>query len=230
MVELTLAAAVFLVTHFGISSSPLRTALVNWIGEGPYTALYSAIALAAIVWLSRAYNAAPPGPVLWWLPDVGAYAAIVVLPLALVLLVGGVSRPNPTAVGGDRLLDTIRPARGALRITRHPVMWAIALWALSHLLANGDLASVVFFGSLAGLALIGTLAIDRKHRRRQGDAFNRFADATSNLPFVAIAARRQSFGKAVVEIGGLRFAAAVALYAVLLHLHQWLFGVSPYPF
>jgi uncharacterized membrane protein len=229
MIELWVAAAVFLATHFGISSTGLRPLLVELMGEGPYTLAYSVVALAAIVWLTIAYNDAPPGPLLWWLGGAGAYVAIVALPVALVLLVGGVSQPNPTAVGGDRLLDNTRPARGALRITRHPVMWGIGLWALSHLLANGDLASVAFFGSLAALALVGTLAIDRKHRLRHGDAFDRFAEATSNLPFAAILARRQSLGKAVVEMGWVRLGAAAALYAVLLHLHLWLFGASPYP-
>jgi uncharacterized membrane protein len=229
MTELWLAAAVFLATHFGISSTGLRGLLIGWLGEGPYTAVYSAIALAAISWLVIAYNGAPPGPVLWWLGNVGAYLAVVALPVALVLLVGGVSQPNPTAVGGDRLLDNTRPARGALRITRHPVMWGIGLWALSHLAANGELRSVVFFGSLAALALAGTLTIDRKHRQRHGEGFDRFAEATSNLPLAAILARRQSLGKAVVEMGWMRLAAAAALYAVLLHLHLWLFGASPYP-
>ena len=229
MLELWLAAAVFLATHLGISSTGLRGALVGLIGEGPYTAVYSLAALAAITWLCMAYNEAPPGPVLWRLGDLGAYAALVVLPLALVLLVGGISLPNPTAVGGDRLLDHTRPARGALRITRHPVMWSIGLWALSHLLANGELASVVFFGSLAALALLGTLALDHKHRQRQGEAFDRLVAATSNLPMAAILARRQSLGRAVIELGWPRLAAAAALYAVLLHVHQSLFGVSPYP-
>ena len=229
MFELWLAAAVFLASHLGVSSTSLRSALVGLVGEGPYTVVYSLVALAAITWLSMAYNSAPPGPVLWWLGDLGAYVAIVVLPLALVLVVGGVSQPNPTAVGGDKLLDNTRPARGALRITRHPLMWGIGLWALSHLLANGDLASVVFFGSLAALALLGTLALDHKHRRRQGEAFERFVAATSNLPMAAILARRQSLGRAVIEMGWSRLAVAAALYAVLLHLHQYLFGASPYP-
>ena len=229
MFELWLAAVVFLATHFGIASTGLRSALVGLIGEAPYTVAYSVVALAAITWLSMTYNSAPPGPVLWWLGDLGAYVTIVVLPLALVLVVGGISQPNPTAVGGEKLLDSTRPARGALRITRHPLMWGIGLWALSHLLANGDLASVVFFGSLAALALLGTLALDHKHRRRQGEAFDRFAEATSNLPMAAIVTRRQSLGKAVIEMGWQRLAAAAVLYAVLLHLHQLLFSASPYP-
>ena len=79
------------------------------------------------------------------------------------------------------------------------------------------------------MALLGTLALDHKHRQRQGAAFDRLVESTSNLPMAAILARRQSLGKAIIEMGWQRLAAAAALYAILLHLHQWLFGVSPYP-
>jgi len=47
-------------------------------------------------------------------------------------------------------------------ITRHPFLWGIALWALVHLIINGDLASLILFGSLLLLAVGGTLAIDAR--------------------------------------------------------------------
>ena len=68
------------------------------------------------------------------------------MPLALFLLVGGVLIPNPSATGMTGVLDRLEPARGVLRITRHPVMWGVGLWAAVHLVANGDLASLLFFG------------------------------------------------------------------------------------
>jgi len=229
LAELWLAAAVFILGHFGISSTPLREVLVRRLGEQPYNGLFSLLAVAALAWLIVAYNAAPPGPWLWSLPAVGPYLAIVVLPLAVLLLVGGVSQPNPTAMGGDHHLDDARPARGTLRITRHPVMWAIGLWALTHIVANGSLRDIVFFGSFAVLALAGTVLIDAKHGARHGASFERFAAATSNLPFLAIATGRQSLVKTLRELGPVRLVVVVALYGALLHLHTWLFGVSPYP-
>ena len=63
------------------------------------------------------------------------------MPLAFVLLVCGYWR-NPTIVGADRLLKSQDPARGMIRITRHPIMWAIMLWATSHIVARGDLKSL----------------------------------------------------------------------------------------
>jgi uncharacterized membrane protein len=117
------------------------------------------------------------------------------------------------------------PATGVIRITRHPFMWGIALWALLHLAANGDVASVLFFGSLAALALVGTFLIDARRTRENAPGWGVFLQATSNLPFVAILERRQKL--VAGEIGLWRVALALAAYVVLFWLHPWLFGVSP---
>jgi uncharacterized membrane protein len=104
-------------------------------------------------------------------------------------------------------------------------MWGVALWAAAHIAANGDLASVLLFASLAALALLGTLLIDRKYAARRGADWERFAAATSNLPFAAIASGRQRF--VFGEIGWWRVALTLAVYALLLALHPWLFGGAP---
>ncbi len=106
----------------------------------------------ALVWLVTAWRAAPLVP-LW---PVGAglrHLALALMPLAFLLLVCAVTASNPTAIG-QRPDPDATPATGVIRITRHPFMWGIALWALVHLVANGDVASVLFFGSLAVLALV----------------------------------------------------------------------------
>lgn len=221
MIELIAAALVLIGTHYGISSTPLRFWLVRRIGEGPYLAGYSMVAFGAIIWLSATYVRAPYIEI-WPTTAAGALVPLVVLPFALVLLVAGVSGPNPTSVGQAEALDHSDAVRGALRITRHPVMWAIGLWALAHLVANGDLASLVFFGAFATLALVGTLLLDAKHAARQGSIWPRFAGATSNLPLVAIMTGRQRL--VIAEIGWARIGVAVLLYILLLALHPWLFG------
>jgi uncharacterized membrane protein len=223
MTELVVAATFLLVSHYGISSRPLRAALVRRLGEKPYLALYSLIALAAIFWLARAYADAPFIQ-LWPTTLLGALVPLIVLPFALILLVAGVSGRNPTSVGQDAALDHPDAIKGALRITRHPVMWAIALWGLSHIAAKGDVASLVFFGAIAALALVGTLLLDVKYAARQGAAWQPFAQATSNVPFAALLAGHQRF--APHEIGWTRVAVALALYALLLAIHPWLFRAS----
>jgi uncharacterized membrane protein len=224
MIELVGAALILLASHFGISSTPLRAWLVARLGERVYLVLYALIALAAISWLISAWARAPyvelwaPAP---WL----AWVALLVMPFALLLLVSGLSTPNPTAVGAPDVLSQREPVQGVFRITRHPIMWGVALWAGSHLIANGDLASLVLFTSLGALALLGTLLIDRKYALRRGADWQRFAAATSNLPLAAIVSGRQRL--AFAEVGWWRIALALVVYALLLAVHPWWFGGAP---
>jgi uncharacterized membrane protein len=224
--QLALAAVVFAGGHFLLSSAWLRPRLAGALGESIFLGLYSVYAVAALVWLILAYVAAPVLP-LWQVPTWAAVVPIGVMPLALLLLVGGTTQPNPTAVLPGRPYPAERPAPGILAVTRHPVMWAIGLWALAHIPPNGDAASLILFGTLAALALGGTLAIDAKKRRVQGADWAAFAAATSNLPFLALAQGRARLVPG--EIGGWRIAAAVALYLGLLFLHSSIAGVPVWP-
>src|SRR2546429_9012140 len=100
-----------------------------------------------------------------------------------------------------RLAQGTGRARGMVRVTRHPFLWGVALWSLVHLIMNGDLASVILFGSLLLLALGGTVAIDAKRRRKFGDGWRQFAQTTSSVPFAAILNGRNRIGSALSEIG-----------------------------
>jgi len=145
------------------------------------------------------------------------------MPLATILLVAGYSTRNPTAVGMERSARLDDPAPGILCVTRHPIMWAIGLWAGSHLIANGDLSSVLFFGSLAALALGGTVLIDRKKQLALGSNWSRLTEVTSNLPFAALLAGRTKLRWR--DIGFLRIAAGLLLYAVLFLAHPKIAGL-----
>ena len=218
MSPLLAATALFLLTHF-VPSTPLRPALVTAMGEWPYRGLYSAVALATLAWMIVSYGKAPYEP-LWaglhWLP-------VVVMPFSFILIACGYWR-NPTMVGADRLLKSDDPARGIIRITRHPLMWGVMLWAGAHILARGDVKSVIFFGGFLLLAGLGTLLID--HRKRANPDFARFAAVTSNLPFAAIAQGRNRLGWR--EIGWLRPLIGLAAFAIFFVGHAWLFGTRPY--
>ena len=97
-----------------------------------------------------------------------AYALVLVL-LAFLFVVLAFASPNPIAVGGEALLAKQQPAKGIQRITRHPFLCGVALWALTHLILNGDLASAVFVGSLPIVAFAGPFSIDRKRRKVAGE-------------------------------------------------------------
>jgi uncharacterized membrane protein len=132
--------------------------------------------------------------------------------------------PNPTVVGGERLSDATRAARGIVTITRHPFLWGTTLWSVAHLAANGDAASALLFGGMLILSLGGMVAIDHKRALRLGDAWKAFAAHTSLVPFGAAAA-----GRVKVDwkgIGVWRIVLGIVIYAVLLFSHGWLFGVA----
>jgi uncharacterized membrane protein len=209
MTTLVAATVVFLATHF-ITSTPLRPLMVNAIGEWPYRGAYSLVALVTLVWMGWAYANAPR-EALW----VGIHQIpYLVMPVAFVLIACGYGR-NPTMVGADRLLKSEDPARGIIRITRHPIMWGFMLWAASHIVARGDLKSLIFFGGLLMVAGLGTILMDA--RKRQNPDFVRFAAVSSNVPFVAIAQGRNRIRWR--EIGWLRPAAGLAAFFLVLLVH-----------
>jgi len=103
-------------------------------------------------------------------------------------------------------------------------LWGVALWALIHLVANGDLASLTLFGSLLLLALGGAVAIDAKRRRRFANGWAQFAQTTSSVPFAAILSGRNNMVSALREIGIVRPLVAVLAYALIFRFHDRLFG------
>jgi uncharacterized membrane protein len=226
VLNLIAAAGFFLAIHFGVAGTKLRDVIVARIGMKRYRAVFSLLSLAGLVWLVSAYVGAPVEP-LWSAPFWTNYVAIVLMLFAFLLVVIGLTTPNPTAASFESRLAREDVVRGMIRVTRHPFLWGVALWALAHLLVNGDAASLVLFGSLLLLALAGTVSIDAKRRREFGDRWDRFAAATSNVPFAAIGSGRNRL--AAGEIGAWRIVLAVALFALVLYLHPAIFGGNPLP-
>ena len=220
--SLLLAGLVFLGSHVLISSTPLRGSLRDSLGEGGYLGLYSGLAAVTLGWFIVSFVRAPMIPV-WDPPLWTHYLPVALMPVAAVLLVGGLTTRNPTLVGQERRAREDDPAPGILRVTRHPVMWTLGLWGLSHLAANGDAAAIVFFGLLTVLALGGTVLIDRRKRLALGTDWSRLAEVTSNLPFAAILAGRTRVS--LREIGLAPVVAGLLLYAVLFLAHRYIAGM-----
>lgn len=227
MTALVLASALFVGIHVAIAGTRLRDALVAALGERGYLGGFSLLSIGALTWMIMSYAAAPRAP-LWitpgWLRDLAMLGVLA----AVVLAVIGLITPSPTVTGGAAALDRDDAARGILRVTRHPFLTGVAAWAAMHLLLNGDGASLVFFGALLILALIGPPSIDAKRRRAFGARWERFAARTSIVPFAAIAAGRAPF--VISEIGLWRIAVAVLAALALLVFHGRLFGVPALPF
>lgn len=227
MTELAAAAVAFFLLHRGVAGTRLRDVIVERIGTKAFRALFALATLAVLVWLWLAFAEARAGagnarlyPALASLKPV----QLVLQFLAILLIVTGVTTRNPTIVGGGAAVRDQDVVRGVLRITRHPFMWGVSLLALGHMLVAPTVANWIFFGALLLVASTGTLSIDAKRRRALGADWDLFAAKTSNVPFGAILAGRQSLRPG--EIGLWRVLAAVAVYAALALLHPVLFGAQ----
>lgn len=230
MLSLIAAASFFLAIHLLVSGTRVRDALTGKIGLGPYMGLFSISSVAGLAWLGFAFaqaRLAPANTAYWDLTPATRWVQIAVQLLAVLLIVPGLTTPNPTSVRQEGALDRADVVRGMLRITRHPFLWGVAVWAAGHLLVNGDAASIVLFGAMLILALFGTASIDAKRRRALGAKWDAFAARTSNVPFAAIAQGRQSLS--LGEIGWWRIVLAVGVWAALAWAHPFLFGVRALP-
>jgi uncharacterized membrane protein len=150
------------------------------------------------------------------------------MPFACIPLVSGLSTPNVTAVAGERAADLPDPVPGIMKLTRHPFLWGVALWAVSHAIANGDMASLTLFGGMAVLAVGGMPSLDAKTARRLGAAWGPIAMRSSLVPFVAIISGRTSLR--IGDIGWGRITAGIALYVLLAFAHPWITGKPAFPF
>lgn len=230
MINLLAAALVFVLLHLLVSGTRMRDVLTARIGQGPYAGLFSLASVAGLVWLGLAFAEARSEPwnhAYWTLSDGTRHVQLAIQLLAMLLIVPGLATPNPTSVRQEGALDRPNVVQGMLRITRHPFLWGVAVWAAGHLLVNGDRASIVLFAAMLGLALFGTASIDAKRRRALGASWEAFVRQTSNLPFAAIFAGRQSLR--LSEIGWWKIAIGVGVWALLAFAHPWLFGVAALP-
>ena len=218
MILLILAALLWLFLHIGVSGTALRDGVVARLGERGFLVGFSVLSVVSIVLLVMAYNAADTS-FLWAAPAWLRWILAALMLVAFMLFMAS-HKANPTAVGGKGLADE---PRGIQRVTRHPMLCSFAIWAGVHLVANGDTASLVFFGTFLATALAGMPSIDAKLARRHGAAWQGFAAKTSIVPFGAIAAGRNRLVPA--EIGWVPPVAGFLLWAALLHFHRAVFGV-----
>lgn len=146
MLMLILGLVLFLGIHsVSIVSADGRNRLVQQMGEGPWKGLYSLVSLAGFVLIVVGYGAAREAPVLLYsLPNGFRHlAALLMLPVFVLLLA------------------TYLPGR-IQRAAKHPMLLAVKLWALSHLLANGTLADVLLFGGFLAWAVVDRISVKKR--------------------------------------------------------------------
>jgi uncharacterized membrane protein len=226
MNALVVASALFFVIHL-LPSTPLRPGAVALAGEAVYGAAFSILSALAIYWMVHEFNAADYGDKLWISPEWWLWLKAALVLFAYVLIIGGVLAANPSAPGGEKLADAGAAATGIFAITRHPLMWGIAIWAVAHIVSQGTWRGMTFFGSLAATALIGSW-LQQRRKRVTVPGWAAFEAKTSFWPFAAILS-----GRARLSLGAIglwRIGIAVAAWAVIVHFHFWLFKVQPLPF
>jgi len=219
VIQLAVAVLVFLVCHSLPTLPGIRPRLEAALGRCGFTLAYSLLSLALLSWVVLAACEAPV-LVLWPQEDWTRWVPVLAMAPGSLLLAAGLATPNPFSIGpGGRGFDPERP--GLLRLTRHPVLWGMALWAAAHLFPNGQAALVALFAPLLLLALAGPFLLDSKRRRTLGEAeWRRLAALTGRLG---------DWRLALAEIGWARLAAGPLLYALLIVLHPIVIGFDPLP-
>lgn len=216
--EFALAFGVFLGAHRLPVLPPVRGKLTAILGKTGFTIVYSLLSLALLAWVIEAAADAPY--ISLWEPTVPlVHTTFLLMGIAFLLFGLAIARPNPFSFGGLRN-DAFDPARpGIVRWIRHPMLAALALWAIGHLISNGDLAHVILFGSLGLFALLGMRLIDRRKKRTMGAEWDRLLQDL----------KAQSWLKGFTPFPALLirviFAAGCMMFMLLLH--PLLLGVDP---
>jgi uncharacterized membrane protein len=137
---------VFLGAHTLTTQRELRVRIIASTGEGTYKILYSlvsAVGLALIVWGFARYRAT--GWIDVWYPPVAMkHIAVALMLPAVIMVVASYIR--------GRIYTTLK----------HPMLAGIKLWAAAHLLANGDLGSIILFGSFLAWAVFDRISLKRR--------------------------------------------------------------------
>lgn len=190
--NVTAAAVAFVGSHF-LLSHPLRAPLVRALGEKGFLGLYSLIAFAILGWIIWAYRATPAAP-LWWEPTDAIWAVgSAIMLVASILLMGSLVR-NPAMPDPTGATKPVPVATGVFAVTRHPMMWAFALWGVAHILVFPDPANVIVAAAMTVLALVGAHLQDVKKAQLQPGFWPQWQARTSYWPFAAIARGDARFG------------------------------------
>jgi uncharacterized membrane protein len=191
MLVMVLGLILFLAIHLVPANVDLKNGLIARFGGTGYKVLFSVVSLLGLALIILGFHKLQlhPGknPILWDLPTWTRHLALALMLPAMIALVATYI-PSHTHV-----------------MLKHPMLVAIKIWALAHLLANGDLASLVLFGSFLAFAVYDRISV-----KRRGDLG---PIGKGSGPWIN--------DVIVVALG-------VALYVgILLYLHELLIGVSP---
>lgn len=187
MIWLIAGLAVFLGVHsVRIVAPGFRDRVIAARGENAWKGVYSLVALAGLLLIIWGYGQARPDAALLYEPPVFVKHIVTLLMLVAMIL----------------LVAAYLPAGHIRKRVKHPMLTAVKVWAFAHILANGDLATLVLAGSFLVWAVVDRIAL-----KRRGDPV-----------FGAVSVRNDVIA---VVVG-----TAVTIWFIM-QLHAFLFGVSP---
>ena len=195
----------FVGSHF-LMSHPLREPLVRRMGEGPFRGLYSIVSLALFGLMLWSYHKLGREPQLWQPNEAMWIAGAILMWIGSILFVGSFVG-NPVLPGAR--LHRGQKAGGIFRITRHPMMWGFALWAIVHVIVVATMKAIVLDSAIIVLALVGAALQDRKKQGQLGETWHEWTAQAAFVPFT----RGVGNPGAVALIGG------TALFLVASWLH-----------
>ena len=188
---LILGLLLFLGVHSTrIVANGWRTAMIARLGEGPWKGLYALLSIGGFGLLVWGFGLARQQPVTVWSPPLAMRHVAALLTLAAFIL----------------LAATYAPRNAIKARLHHPMVLAVMIWALAHLLANGKLAQMMLFGSFLGWAVLSFRAARARDRSTQA----RYPLGTAS-------------GTAITVLVGLLAWAVFAFWA-----HQVVIGVQPF--
>lgn len=212
IIALIAANIAFVGSHFAMSH-PLRAPMVKALGAGGFQLAYTAVSFATLAWVYFAFLAAPAAD----LPGSGEAGWIIATILtwpAMVLLAGSFIG-NPALPTPQAEAQTRAEPRGALRVTRHPMMWGIGLWAISHLVLFWSTRTMVTALAMGILALVGAKLQDAKKEALMGAAWAEWESKTSYWP---------RWGR-LLSVGAVPLLAGTALWLAGSWIHLWRAGI-----
>jgi uncharacterized membrane protein len=212
IITLIAANIAFVGTHFAMSH-PLRAPMVKALGAGGFQAAYTVVSFATLGWVYFAFKAAPPadlpgsGEAGWIIATIITWPAMVLLSGSLI---GNPALPTPLAEAQARA-----EPKGVFLVTRHPMMWGIGLWAISHIALMWSTRTLVTALAMGVLALVGARLQDAKKEALMGASWAGWESKTSYWP---------RLGK-FLSVGPVPLLAGTVLWLAGSWLHLWQAGI-----
>jgi uncharacterized membrane protein len=191
MLLLVLSLVLFFLTHSLTLVAPgFRARMITSLGDGMWKGVYSLVSILAILFIAYAFDTARQVTGMLYYPPVWmSHISLTLMLLATICL-----------------MASVLPAGHIATKTKHPLVLSVKIWALAHLLANGETSSVILFVSFLAWGVV--LRISLKRRERAGEIVQR--------PFVS------SRYDIIAIVSGI-----VVWIAIIWKLHEWLIGVQP---